>query len=457
MRLAFDRGTILLVDPPSALDAETLPGALWDGRVGRWRAPGCAYPALQGALVRRGVAFEDSVRPALRPPGPWEPVPLRPYQEEALEAWEAGGKCGIVVLPTGSGKTVLGIAAAARAGATAIFLVPTRVLLQQWHAELTRRLLDGVGRLGDGILDVRPVTVATYESAWRHMAVLGARFDLLVVDEAHHFGNGLRDESLEMSVARARLGLTATPPPGGEGAARLRALLGPVVYELGIRELSGKWLARFDHVTLPVDLDLRERSAYEAEIGLFRSAHGEFRRREPLGDFRDFLRHAGQTEEGRRAILGWRRARAIVALPEGKQRALRMLLERHRGSRVLVFTADNPSAYRIAREHWIMPLTCEIGRKEREEALARFRIGELTALVSSRVLNEGLDVPDADVGIVVGGAQGEREHVQRVGRLLRPAPGKRAVVYEIVCRDTHEFDEARRRRAGLARGAPSPA
>jgi superfamily II DNA or RNA helicase len=97
----------------------------------------------------------------------------------------------------------------------------------------------------------------------------------------------------------------------------------------------------------------------------------------------------------------------------------------------------------------MMPLTCDIGRRERDQALDAFRRGRIRALVSARVLNEGIDVPDADVAIVVGGALGEREHVQRVGRLLRPAEGKRALVYELVTRDTIEVSQARRRRQGL--------
>jgi superfamily II DNA or RNA helicase len=126
------------------------------------------------------------------------------------------------------------------------------------------------------------------------------------------------------------------------------------------------------------------------------------------------------------------------------------LLGRHRRARVLIFTADNETAYAIARKHLIMPLTCDIGRQERDEVLERFRRGELRALVSARVLNEGIDVPDADVAVIVGGALGEREHVQRVGRLLRPAEGKRALVYELVTRNTVEAGQARRRRQGLA-------
>jgi superfamily II DNA or RNA helicase len=108
----------------------------------------------------------------------------------------------------------------------------------------------------------------------------------------------------------------------------------------------------------------------------------------------------------------------------------------------------------VAREQLVMPITCDIPRAERTRALDRFRRGELRALVSARVLNEGIDVPDAEVAVVVGGTQGEREHVQRVGRLLRPAEGKAAVVYELVMSGTSEVQQARRRRAGLAPRQP---
>ena len=125
------------------------------------------------------------------------------------------------------------------------------------------------------------------------------------------------------------------------------------------------------------------------------------------------------------------------------------LLARHRGSRILIFTADNAAAYAIAAEQLIMPMTCDISRSERERALSAFRRGELRALVSARVLNEGIDVPDADVAIIVGSALGEREHVQRVGRLLRPVPGKRALVYELVTLATSEVWRAAARRRAL--------
>jgi superfamily II DNA or RNA helicase len=304
--------------------------------------------------------------------------------------------------------------------------------------------------MGDGERELAPITVATFESAYRNMERLGGRFDLLVVDEVHHFGTGLRDEALEMSIADARLGLTATPPRDKATAAgRLVELIGPLVYELAIADLTGGFLASFDAIALHLDLTEAERSTYETLMATFRGVHKQFHGLAPMATWQDFVRFAARTSEGRRALSAWRQARKLLALTEAKREALRALLERHRDARTLVFTADNEAAYAIAREHLIMPITCDVGRKERDAVLDRFRSGALRALVSARVLNEGLDVPDADLAIIVGGSLGEREHVQRVGRLLRPARGKRALVYELVARRTSEVGQARRRRAAL--------
>jgi superfamily II DNA or RNA helicase len=222
-----------------------------------------------------------------------------------------------------------------------------------------------------------------------------------------------------------------------------------VVFELTVADLAGGFLASFDALTIHLDLSADERAAYSSLYALFGKVHAEFRGLAPDAGWADFTRHASRSSEGRRALEAWRQMRALLAFTRAKQQALRGLLEQHRSSRTLVFTADNATAYSIAREHLIMPLTCDIGRQERVTALDRFRDGRLRALVSARVLNEGLDVPDADVAIIVGGALGQREHVQRIGRLLRPAEGKRALVYELVTRDTLEVGQARRRREAL--------
>jgi superfamily II DNA or RNA helicase len=170
----------------------------------------------------------------------------------------------------------------------------------------------------------------------------------------------------------------------------------------------------------------------------------------PSGTWQELVAAASQSTDGRAALRAWRRTRQLVGFTRAKAAAVRALLSRHRDARILVFTADNAAAYAIAREHLIMPVTCEIGRQERERALQGFREGKLRALVSARVLNEGIDVPEAEVAIIVGSTQGEREHVQRIGRLLRPSPGKRATVYELVTLATSEARSATERRRGLA-------
>jgi superfamily II DNA or RNA helicase len=450
MRLVFDRGTLILREAPPGLDLARLPEARWDPRVSAFRFPACTLEALAGRLRRMGVPFSDEAsagrmgRPAFR-----TPVGLRPYQRAALAAWEMAGGRGLVVLPTGAGKTRVAFAAIAQARVAALCLVPTRVLVQQWQN--VARELTGVdpGIFGDGERAVRPLTIATFESAWRYMDRIGDRFGLLVVDEVHHFGGGVRDESLEMCTAGLRLGLTATPP-APPGSVRLAELVGKTVYELSVADLAGSFLAPFDHLVVHVELEPDERAEYDRLRALFREVFDQFRRFHLGAGWEDFIQEAGRTDEGRRAIAAFHGARKLLAFPRGKRQALARLLATHADARTLVFVADNHTAYGVAREHLVMPLTCDIGRAERERALALFREGKLRALVSAQVLNEGLDVPDAEVGIVVAGRRGEREHVQRIGRVLRPRPGKRALVYELVVRGTSEVREAARRRRAIA-------
>jgi len=455
MRLLFDHGTLILVEPPE-LRAEPIAGLLWDARVGLWRAPAFRYAEILGALRRRGLPVRDEVRGSSLPcPAPFRPIELRTYQQAAALAWERAGQRGVIVLPTGSGKTRVATAVLAAAGVRALCLVPTRALLQQWLTELARVYTGPVGVLGDGEQRIEAITVATFESAYRHMPRLGGEFELLVVDEVHHFGLGVRDEALEMSIAPQRLGLTATPPDK-DALRRVGVLVGPVVHRENVSDLAGTWLANFELIVVHLGLEPDERARYDADNRIFSEANREFRKMQPYGTWQEFVSVASQSPEGRRALAAFRRSRKMLGLTRAKRGAVGALLERHRGSRVLVFTADNDAAYAIARERLVMPITCDVSRAERDRVLDAFRRGELRALISSRVLNEGIDVPDADVAIVVGGTGGKREHVQRVGRLLRPAPGKHAIVYELVTAATSETRRAAERRRGLAAPRVAP-
>jgi superfamily II DNA or RNA helicase len=352
----------------------------------------------------------------------------------------------VVALPTGAGKTLVALAAIARLGVAALCLVPTRVLLDQWARALAACWPHPIGRLGDGEHQVAPVTVATYASAVVWAPRIGDRFGLVIVDEAHHVGAWCPADMFEMLVAPARLGLTATPP---ERSGALARHVGPVVYALGVDDLAGDALAAYDVITVPVALERDERLRYRELRGRFATVYAELARATPGLGWNEFVGLAATRADGKHALEAWRAYRSIIAYPAGKRDALRELLARHAGSRTLVFTSDNATAYAIARELLVMPITHEIGKAERAWALDRFRAGELPVLVSSQVLDEGIDVPDADIAIVVGGSSSTRRHVQRIGRVLRPRDGKRARVYELVVGETKEVEYVERRRAGF--------
>ncbi len=408
-----------------------------------------------GRLSVGGVRTSDECR-TVRLAGGWSLPELRWYQREAIARWNERGRRGVIALPTGAGKTLAAIAACSELGVATLVLVPTRVLLDQWARALAAAWSHPIGRLGDGDHQVLPITVATYASGIAWAPRIGDRFGLVIVDEAHHVGAWCPSEIFEMLTAAARLGLTATPP---DDASALERHVGPVLYSLTVEALVGDALAPYDLTTVPINLSRTERLRYREARGRFTAVYAPFQRAIPGASWREFVRAARQTAAGRDALAGWREYRALIAYPEGKQEALRELLARHAGQRALVFTGNNATAYAIARELLVMPITHEITRGERTDALARFRTGELEVLVSSQVLDEGLDVPDADVAIVVGGTASARRHIQRIGRVLRPRAGKRAQIYELAVTETTEVGYLERRRAGLGerqRALPAP-
>lgn len=423
---------------------------LWDPRVLAWRAPAYLYRELAGELARRHPGFRDEVRPKLSAPPVIVQPDLRPYQTAAAAAWDLAGRRGIIALPTGAGKTRTAIAIMARTGLRTLCLAPTRVLMAQWVNLLGAAAPGPIGEYGDGRRFEHPITVATFAGALRNVETLGNRFELLIVDEAHHFGSGCGDEALEMCTAAARLGLTATPPEDPARRTRLEALIGPEVYRASVAELAGSYLAAFQLVTISTTLVPEERRAYDHELAVFRPVCRRFFDAAPEASWKDFVLAAGRSSEGRRALAAWRRTRSIVAYGRAKRRVVHDLLRQHQNHLTLIFASDNETAYAVAQEHLIQPITCDIGPRERERALRHFACGELRTLVSARVLNEGIDVPAADIAIVVGGSQGSREYIQRVGRVLRPAEGKTAIVYDLVTLGTHEVRHADRHRRALA-------
>jgi superfamily II DNA or RNA helicase len=447
--LSFDRGTLLLHPPPPG--KAWIDYAIWDDRVERFRLPALHYRRLVEALraagtplVDRASAFEAlSLAPAL------EMAPY-PHQQAALAAWLAAGRQGVVVLPTGAGKTYLAQLAMQTTQQSTLIVVPTLDLMHQWYAHLLAAFPDApVGLLGGGSHDRTPLLVATYDSAAIYADALGNRYALLIFDECHHLTGAFTRVIAEYTLAPYRLGLTATPERSDGTHADLAALIGPEVYRTSVAALAGTVLAPHRVVRLTVTLSPRERERYDALL----AARNRFLQQRGIrlgsaAGWQDFVRASARSRAGRRAMLAHRAARALAAGTAGKLRVLADLLAQHYPARTLIFTEDTATVYQISRDYLIPAITHHTPVKERHDILQCFRTGEYPVLATSRVLNEGVDVPEASVAIVLSGTGSRREYVQRLGRILRRREGKVAVLYEVVAKATREEQVSRRRRSG---------
>ncbi|HET7478606.1 MAG TPA: DEAD/DEAH box helicase family protein [Rubrobacteraceae bacterium] len=456
IELFYESGTLIASGLP---DGDHPPEPfIWDGRTRQWRAPASAYRevslSLRGSSTPhrdRAAAFEKlslESRVAMEP---------RPYQRDALAAWRRADLRGVVVLPTGAGKTAVAVRAIERVGRSALVVVPTLALLKQWYSILQDAFGDSVtvGLLGGGYHEVTPLTVTTYDSAYIHAERYGDRFALAVYDEVHHLPAPKNSVISKMLLAPYSLGLTATPERPDGGHDLLPELVGPVVYHLSPEDLAGTYLAPYDLIRIPVELTAHERHEYAEAEAIYR----DFLKKHHLSvrspeDWQRFILVAATSHSGgREALLAARRRREIQAGAVRKGATLENLLRRHWDDRCIVFTKSVEEVYALSRRFLIPGITFETPARERKEILDRFREGRYRTIIASDVLNEGVDVPDANVAIILAGSASHREYVQRLGRILRPKEGKRATLYELVTTATGEEFTARRRREST-RGIP---
>jgi superfamily II DNA or RNA helicase len=352
-----------------------------------------------------------------------------------------------VVLPTGAGKTWLACLAIDDRRRNTLVIAPTLDLVRQWYDVLGSTFRVPIGVIGGGDYDVQPLTVSTYDSAFLHMEHLGDRFGLLVFDECHHLPGSSYALAARSAIAPFRLGLTATPERADGRHVDLDELVGPIVYRKDIVDLSGGYLAPYETVRLTVELGPEDRQAHDEARATYRDflAKSGIRMSSPSG-WSDFVIRSARSEEGRRAMAAYRRQRELAFAAPAKLDYVGLLLDRHRDERTLLFTQDNATAYTLARRFLIPIITHETKVRERSEILAGLADGSYGAVVTSKVLNEGVDLPEASVAVVVSGSASVREHVQRLGRILRPKEGKRALLYELVTAGTTEtFTSSRRR------------
>jgi DNA excision repair protein ERCC-3 len=349
---------------------------------------------------------------------------LRSYQQEAVQHFEAGGS-GVVVLPCGAGKTLVGAAAMASAKATTLILVTNTVAARQWRRELLARTSlteEEIGEYSGDRKEIRPVTIATYQvltmrrgGTFPHLNVFDARdWGLIVYDEVHLLPAPIFRFTADLQ-ARRRLGLTATlvREDGKEGD--VFSLIGPKRYDAPWKDIEAQgWIAPAECVEVRVTLTEPERMAYAM----------------------------GESDERYR----------MASTAKTKLPVVKALVERHPQEQVLVIGAYLDQLHQLAEYLDAPLLEGSTTNKERERLLDEFRSGQLKTLILSKVGNFSIDLPEAAVAIQVSGTFGSRqEEAQRLGRILRPkADARQAHFYTVVSRDTIDTEYAAHRQRFLA-------
>ncbi len=374
----------------------------------------------------------------------------RSYQSEAIARWVDHDGRGVVVLPTGAGKTVVALMAIERTRLRTLVVVPTIELLHQWREAIIERLqipASKVGVVGDGHKDWRPITVITYASAAMPTTPLGD-IGLLICDESHHLPSPSYSEIARRCSAPYRLGLTATPERSDAQHHVLHELLGPEVYRRAPADLAAEGhIAQYDEKRIFVSLAAEEQLRYESLMGEWKWFLASKRHLLARGGdfFGELIRRSGSDPQARRALQAHHQARMIALNASQKLDVVQNLLGDHRKDKVIVFSEYNALVDTISTRFALPAITYKTAPDERKATLDAFRDGSYSKIVTGRVLNEGVDVPDANVAIVVSGSATKREYIQRLGRVIRPK-ATRAVLYEVITRKTGEVNTARRRR-----------
>jgi DNA excision repair protein ERCC-3 len=349
---------------------------------------------------------------------------IRPYQELAAEGFWHGGS-GVVVLPCGAGKTIVGAAAMAHAKATTLILVTNTIAARQWREELLKRTTlneDEIGEYSGAKKEIRPVTIATYQVMTKKKDGVYAHLDLfdthdwglIIYDEVHLLPAPIFRFTADIQ-SRRRLGLTATlvREDGMEG--EVFSLIGPKRFDVPWKEIESQgYIAPAQCVEVRVNLSETERISYATA--------------EPEERYR------------------------FCATTRTKRNVVESLVAHHAGEQILVIGQYIDQLDELSEVLGVPLIKGETPVKEREILFNKFRTGEITCLVVSKVANFSIDLPDATIAIQVSGAFGSRqEEAQRLGRILRPkSDGRSATFYSVVSRDTIDQDFAQNRQRFLA-------
>jgi superfamily II DNA or RNA helicase len=451
-RLVFSGGTLVLeglafADRPSFAPAGDW---IWDSRVRAWRCDAIAYSVLRADPAFIAAQIADAVpnwRRVL-----WPKLNLRKLradQKRAVACWNRSGR-GCIVMPTGTGKTEVALSLMASAAVSTLVVAPVRDLMYQWHRRIAEGLGYDAGIIGDHLFRLSPVSVTTYDSACIHMERLGNHFGMIVFDECHHLPGRVRSDAARMCAAPLRLGLTATLERADGRHTELENLIGPTVFEMPISQARGTTLAEYEVVRIPVHLTADEQRQYDRLSRELRGFMLERRKTDPDFTWEKLCAESVHSPESRRAMRAWHAKKSIESRAEEKLRVIEDLFRLHAGEPCLIFAGSNAMARDVSLRFLIPCLLSHCGKKERLDVLQGLEARIYPALVANQVLDEGVDLPEVKVAIVIGGKASTRQAKQRLGRILRKTGNARAILYEIVCTDTNEELHSRARLANDA-------
>ena len=452
-KLSFDKGTIRIEDSKLL----RIPNTKYDEREKILRSYGLNYAEIVEYLNKSKLDFEDHVPDFLDSPiFQMRDLELRDYQGQAIQNWEKAGMRGCVILPTGAGKTTIGIKAIQKVNASVLVVVPTIDLMDQWANNISKYLFTNnaspqnvsVGKLGGGEDDIQAITIATYDSAYIRASSIGNQFKLLIFDEVHHLPAPGYRSIAEQFIAPCRLGLTATIEREDEMHELIPYLTGGVVFRLGSQRLSEqKYLAEYSIDRIQVNLTPEEQIEYDTNHAKFLANLRQLGFKVPsMHNLKRLIMMSNKNKIAREAMLARNKANEIALNSKAKVSELQKILRQNRHSKTIIFTQNNKMVYELSDRFLIPNITYRTTKEERQSVLEGFTYGTYRTVVTSRVLDEGVDVPDAELGIIMSGTGSGRELIQRLGRILRPKQDSRkARLVEIVSKHTRETNTSAKR------------
>jgi superfamily II DNA or RNA helicase len=367
---------------------------------------------------------------------------LYEFQQQAIQAWEQNNNKGIILLPTGAGKTMIAIEIIYKLHITTLIVVPTLILLEQWKNNLVTLLgvsENDIGEFGGGKQEIKAITVITYDSAHLYVKRLRTKFGLLVLDESHHLVGTSYEIIADGYLASNRLALTATL--SNEETAFSNLILkgfSKIVFSLTPGQLQqSEIIVSYKIETIKVKIN--EIAEYERLIAILQDYLKRIKYNPNISTFQQLIFRVNRDQNAHQALDAYRQARNLSFSADSKLVELERLLRLHRDDKMIIFSDIVSFCERISKVFFIPCITHRTKKEERTWIVNYFKRVNGAKLVVSKILDEGVDIPSAKIGVIIAGSGKNRQFIQRLGRIIRHYQDKNsAILYEIISESTLE-------------------